>query len=145
MFSTLLKSIAFTLLIAFTAHADIEGPALVDNRIKLNLSPDERAEFLAEMQKMLGSVQGIMQGIGDSDRDLIAGAARLSGNRMARATPNAVRTKLPQSFKEIGGPTHMMFEELAVRAETDDMDMLARDAGKLMNQCMTCHATFRVQ
>ncbi|BCB26856.1 hypothetical protein SKTS_17420 [Sulfurimicrobium lacus] len=94
---------------------------------------------------MLASVQGIMQGIGESDRGRIAESARLSGNRMARATPNTVRARLPQSFKDIGGPTHMMFEELAVRAETDEMDMIARDAGKLMNQCMTCHATFRVQ
>jgi cytochrome c556 len=37
----------------------------------------------------------------------------------------------------------MMFEELAVRAETDDMDSLARDTANLMNQCMACHAMFR--
>lgn len=142
MIGTLLKSVAFVLLITLSARAE---PVHVDNRIKLNLSPDERTEFLSEMRDMLGSVQGIMQGLGASDRDGIAAAARRSGNRMARATPNAVRVKLPQSFKDIGGPTHMMFEELAVRAETDDMDMLARDAGNLMNQCMTCHASFRVQ
>lgn len=146
MLRTMLMRLTLILLIAFPVHAErINEPALVDNRIKLDLSPAERAEFLAEMQKMLGSVQGILQGIGESDRDLIAGAARLSGNRMARATPNAVRAKLPQSFKDIGGPTHLMFEELAVRAETDDMDMLARETGKLMNQCMSCHATFRAQ
>lgn len=143
MFRTLLKSVAFTLLIALPAHA--EGAVHGDNRINLKLTADERAEFLAEMRQMLASVQGIMQGIGESDRNRIAESARLSGNRMARATPNTVRAKLPQSFKEIGGSTHMMFEELAVRAETDDMDMLARETGKLMSQCMTCHATFRVQ
>lgn len=143
MFRTLLKSVAFTLLIALPAHAEVTVHG--DNRINLKLTADERAEFLAEMRQMLASVQGIMQGIGESDRNRIAESARLSGNRMARATPNTVRAKLPQSFKEIGGPTHMMFEELAVRAETDDMEMLARDTGKLMNQCMTCHATFRVQ
>jgi len=38
----------------------------------------------------------------------------------------------------------MMFEELAIHAETDEMDMLARPAGELMNQCMACHTTFRV-
>lgn len=146
MVKILLKSAALMLLIVFSAHAEhAERPMHVDNRTKLMLTADERAEFLAEMRQMLASVQGIMQGIGESDRDRIAGAARLSGNRMSRATPDAVRAKLPQSFKEIGGPTHMMFEELAIRAETDDMDMLARDTGKLMNQCMTCHATFRVQ
>lgn len=131
MLMTLLKSVAFSLLIALPAHAqNATDQVSVDNRSKLNLTPRERAEFLAEMRQMLGSIQGIMQGIGDADRNRIADAAR---------------AKLPHSFKKIGGPTHMMFEELAIRAETDDMDMLSRDAGKLMNQCMTCHAMFRVR
>jgi len=124
-------------------HAD--GSGMADTRINLKLTPEERVEFLAEMRQMLGSIQGVMQGIGDTDRERIASAARQSGNRMARATPASVRAKLPQSFRDLGGPTHMMFEELAVRAETDDMDSLARDTANLMNQCMACHATFRVQ
>jgi hypothetical protein len=64
---------------------------------------------------------------------------------MARATPESIRRKLPQSFKEIGGPTHMMFEELVVRAETDEMDTLAILTGKIMQQCMACHEIFTVQ
>ncbi len=144
MLRILLTSTAFSLLIALPAQAG-HGPAPADSRINLNLTPSEQAEFLAEMRQMLASIQGVMQGIGESDRNGIAEAARLAGNRMARATPPSVRAKLPQSFRDIGGPTHMMFEELAVRAETDDMDMLARDAGKLMNQCLACHATFRAR
>jgi hypothetical protein len=93
---------------------------------------------------MLLSIQQILEGIGASDRDKIAKAAKLSGNRMARATPASVRAKVPPSFQEIGGPTHMMFEELAMRADSDEMDMLASDTGKLMNQCIACHAKFRV-
>lgn len=126
-----------------SAHADSSGAA--DTRVNLKLTPQERVEFLAEMRQMLGSIQGVMQGIGNADRERIAAAARQSGNRMARATPASVRAKLPQSFRDIGGPTHMMFEELAVRAETDEMDSLARDTANLINQCMACHATFRVQ
>jgi hypothetical protein len=146
MFRTLLKIITLSLLVALPAHAEhATDQAPVDNRINLNLTAGERAVFLAEMRQMLGSIQGVVQGIGGSDRNRIAESARLSGNRMARATPVTVRAKLPQSFRDIGGPTHMMFEELAIRAETDDMDMLARDAGKLMNQCMICHAKFRVR
>lgn len=125
------------------AHADGSWPA--DARINLNLTPEESAAFLADMRNMLASIQGVMQGIGESDRVRIAAAARQSGNRMARATPASIRAKMPQSFRDIGGPTHMMFEELAVRGETDEMDSLARDAAKLMNQCMACHAAFRVQ
>jgi len=144
MFRNLLTTTAFILLIALSAHTTYAGEQVSDNRIKLVMTSAERAEFLAEMRKMLGSVQAIMQGIGDENREQIAAAARLSGNTMARATPDNVRNRLPVAFKEMGGPTHMMFEELAIRAETDEMDMLARDTGKLMNQCMACHAMFRV-
>lgn len=111
----------------------------------LGLTPEERVEFLAEMRQMLASVQGILQGIGTEDRNRIAAAARLSGNRMARATPDSVREKLPQSFRDIGGPTHLLFEELAVRAETDEMDSLARFTAELINQRVACHAAFRVR
>jgi cytochrome c556 len=38
----------------------------------------------------------------------------------------------------------MMFEELVIRAETDDMETLAEFTGELMQQCLTCHAQFRV-
>ena len=125
-----------------TAAASGDQPA--DSRVDLKLTPEERAVFLADMRNMLASIQGIMQGIGDADRERIAAAARQSGNRMARATPASIRAKTTQAFRDIGGPTHMMFEELAVRAETDDMDSLARDTANLMNQCMACHAMFRV-
>jgi hypothetical protein len=119
------------------------APSDPDARIHLGLTLEERSEFLAEMRVMLSSIQGILQGIGEDDRDRIAGAARQSGNRMARATPEAVRAKLPQAFRDLGGPTHMMFEELAIRAETDDLDTLAGYAAVILNQCLACHAMFR--
>jgi len=115
-----------------------------DKRIDLGLTPAEKVEFLREMRQMLASIQGIMAGLGDENREQIIESARSSGNNMARATPDSIRKKLPQSFKEIGGPTHMMFEELVIRAETDDMDMLASFTSKLMEQCITCHAMFKV-
>ena len=114
-----------------------------DQRISLGLSATEKAEFLREMRQMLASIQGILSGIGEENPHLIAESARSSGNRMARATPDSVRQKLPQSFKDIGGPTHMMFEELAIRAETDDMDMMSSFTGELMQQCLSCHATYK--
>jgi hypothetical protein len=126
------------------ANAAYAPPLTLDNRIDLGLTPDEQTEFLAEMRVMLASIQGILQGIGENDREHIAEAARRSGNRMARATPESVRAKLPQAFRDLGGPTHMLFEELAVRAETDDMDSLASATAVIMNQCLACHATFRV-
>lgn len=116
-----------------------------DTRISLGLTDAEKTQFLGEMQQMLASVQGIITGIGTDDRDLIIRSARYSGNRMARNTPASIREKLPKSFKDLGGPTHLMFEELVIRAETDDMDTLAEFTGELMQQCLACHAQFRAE
>lgn len=137
---TLLLPFALTVF-SLSVHAgDSETP---DNRINLGFTESEKAEFLSEMRQMLGSIQGVIAGIGEGDRKLIIKSARYSGNRMARATPESIKKKTPQSFKEIGGPTHMMFEELVVRAETDDMDTLASFAGELMKQCLACHTMFK--
>lgn len=115
-----------------------------DQRTCLGLTVSEKAAFLGEMRQMLASIQGIMAGIGTRDRALIIQSARYSGNRMARETPASIKQKTPLSFKEIGGPTHMLFEEIVVRAVDDDMDMLAKLTGNLMKNCLACHAVFRV-
>ncbi len=114
-----------------------------DQRSSLGLSDSEKAQFLSEMRRMLSSIQGIVAGIGDNNREMIIQSARYSGNRMARATPESVKAKLPQAFKDIGGPTHLMFEELVIRAETDDMTTLTQFTGVLLKQCQTCHALFK--
>ena len=117
--------------------------AKLDTRVNLGFTPSEKAVFLAEMRQMLVSIQGVIAGIGSDDPEQIMKAARYSGNRMARATPKSIKKKTPLAFKQIGGPTHMMFEELVIRAETDDMDILAEFTGELMKQCIACHALFK--
>lgn len=122
----------------------LQAAEVIDPRKSLGLNPAEKAEFLAEMQQMLGSIQGVIHGIALDDRDMIIKAAQYSGNRMARATPDSVRAKLDDEFKSIGGPTHLMFEELIIRAETDPTDELLLFTAKIMNNCMSCHAKYKV-
>jgi hypothetical protein len=125
------------LLFSLSAHA-------ADNRISLGLTSEEKAEFLNEMQQMLGSIQGVVQGLALDDREMVIQAAKYSGNRMARATPDSVRNKLPEDFKALGGPTHLMFEELVIRAESDPTEDLLLFTAKIMNNCMACHAKYKV-
>ena len=134
-----------TLLLANVTLPIASEPAGPDSRISLGLTDAEKSEFLSEMRKMLVSVQGIIAGIGESDRELIIRSARYSGNRMARETPESIKKKTPIAFKEIGGPTHMMFEELVIRAETDDMESLTSFTAELMRQCTSCHEIFKAQ
>lgn len=115
-----------------------------DSRVNLGFTPEEKAAFLADMRVMLGSIQGILRGISEEDREAIAEAARVSGNRMARSTPAPIREKTPPEFKAIGGPMHLAFEEIVIRSETDPLEDITTMTAKAMNQCMTCHAQFRV-
>ncbi|WP_322521443.1 hypothetical protein SR882_00710 [Guyparkeria halophila] len=119
-------------------------PGVPDPRQNLGFTAGEKAVFLADMRQMLGSVQQIMQGIADDDREKIIAAAQRSGNRMARNTPASIREKTPPAFKAIGGPMHMAFEEIAIRAETDPLEDITAMTAEAMNQCMACHARFRV-
>ena len=136
------------LLLSFTLNAfsfstwavDNESP---DSRVSLGFTQAEKVVFLSEMRRMLSSIQGVIAGIGEANREQIIKSARYSGNRMARETPESIKKKTPASFKEIGGSTHMMFEELVIRAETDDMDLLASFTGELMAQCLACHERFK--
>ncbi len=115
-----------------------------DQRISLKLTKNEKVVFLSEMRQMLVSIQGIISGIGENNPEKIIKSARYSGNRMARATPESIKSKIPKSFQEIGGPTHMMFEELVIRAETDDMETLTLFTSEIMQQCIACHEMFKV-
>jgi len=130
-------------LTSLTSWAADLKPVSPDQRINLGLTEAEKANFLSEMRQMLTSIQGIVAGIAKEDSDQIIKFARYSGNRMARATPLSVKAKTPKAFKEIGAPTHMMFEELVIRAETDDMQTLTELTGRIMQQCLACHEMFK--
>ena len=120
------------------------APAQIDARENLGFTDAEKVEFLSEMRQMLVSIQGVISGIAEENPAKIIQAAKYSGNRMARNTPMSIKRKTSASFKQIGGPTHMMFEELAIRAETDDMQTLTEFTGELMQQCVACHAIYKV-
>ncbi|MFW6020962.1 MAG: hypothetical protein ACOCPR_02610 [Guyparkeria sp.] len=137
-------SITFASLMSQGLMADEPAASGGDSRVDLGFTPEEKATFLADMRLMLGSVQGILRGISEEDREAIAQAAKVSGNRMARETPASIRDKTPPEFKAIGGPMHMTFEEIAIRAETDPLEDITAMTAEAMNQCMACHAKFRV-
>jgi len=136
----MIKKILFSILLFGLSHS-VSFSA--DTRISLDLTADEKAGFLSEMRQMLASIQGIISGIAEENPDKIINAAKYSGNSMARSTPISIKKKTPLEFKEIGAPTHMMFEELVIRAETDDMQTLTEFTGQIMQQCLACHEMYR--
>ena len=141
--STVFVLFCFIFMTTEISWAESKEIQVNDQRTSLRLTKAEKIEFLSEMRQMLTSIQGIIFGIGENNPEKIIKSARYSGNRMARATPESIKLKTLKSFQEIGGPTHMMFEELVIRAETDDMETLILFTGEIMQQCIACHELFK--
>jgi cytochrome c556 len=117
-----------------------------DGRRAILLSPAERDLVLGEMRTMLGSVQGIVQGVHANDLKKVASAARASGMAAAVDLDPGLMAKLPLEFKQLGMSVHHGFDDLATAV---DMGATANDAlARLEIQlvtCVACHASFRIE
>lgn len=127
----------------FVAGNTVPSP---DGRQAIVLNADERNLILAEMRTMLGSVQGVVDGIANKDMKRVAQAARLSGSAAAAQVPAGLMSKLPLGFKQLGHTAHQGFDEIVVGAESGEPeDMLLARLGERLNNCVACHATYRLE
>jgi len=127
----------------FVSGRTVSAP---DGREAIVLSADEKNLILAEMRTMLGSVQGVVDGIANKDMQRVAQAARQSGSAAAAQVPAGLMGKLPLGFKQLGHGAHQGFDEIVVGAESDEPEelLLAR-LGKRLKNCVACHATYRLE
>jgi len=105
----------------------------------------ERDLVLGEMRTMLGSVQGIVQGVHANDLKKVTSAARASAWPRRFDVHPALMAKLPLEFKQLGMSVHHGFDDLAdaVDKGATANDALARLEVQLVT-CVACHASFRV-
>lgn len=115
-----------------------------DGRTEILLNDVERNLVLAEMRAFLNSVQQINQGISEDNMALVIESARKSGKAAQTGMPGTLVGKLPLQFKKLGGDTHEKFDELAMDAEDlGDRDHALEQLSTLMQNCVSCHATYR--
>lgn len=115
-----------------------------DGRQSIHLSKSERDIVLTEMRAFLNSVQKITEGISNNDFKKVAEYARKSGTAAQADVPGTLIGKLPLAFKQLGFDTHRKFEQLAL--DTDDLgdgEHALTQLSNLMENCITCHATYR--
>lgn len=117
-----------------------------DGRRAIALAPAERDLVLGEMRAMLGSVQGVVDGLQAHDAKQVAAAARASGMSAAVDLSPALMAKLPLEFKTLGLNTHRGFDELAQVAEKGASgDDLLKKLGTQLAACVGCHAGYRLE
>jgi hypothetical protein len=116
-----------------------------DGRSSIHLNADERDLVLTEMRAFLNSVQKITQGISEDDMPLVAEYARLVGKAAQGEVPGTLVGKLPLAFKKMGFDTHTKFDQLAMDADDlGDSNYALVQLSGLMQNCVTCHASYRI-
>jgi len=116
-----------------------------DGRTEILLNDSERNLVLAEMRTFLASVQQINQGIAEDNMALVAEQARKSGKAAQTGMPGTLVGKLPLQFKKLGGDTHAKFDQLAMDTEDmGDKNQALEQLSALMQNCVSCHATYRI-
>ncbi len=77
--------------------------------------------------------------------ELVTEHARKSGKAAQTGMPGTLVGKLPLKFKKLGGDTHAKFDQLAMDADAlGDRDHVLEQLSTLMKNCVTCHATYRI-
>ncbi len=125
----------------------IAGETIVaeDGRQSLMLEVGERNLVLAEMRMFLSAAQQIIQAANEGDAEAVAKAAREVGRAAQQAVPGSLMKKLPLEFKKLGFDTHGKFDQLAMDAEEfGDTAVSLKQLGVLMQNCVACHAGYRV-
>lgn len=119
------------------------GEAPAREVLKLNSAQAEHVR--SEMRGFLVSLQGIQEGLAREDFEAVARMARLSGRAAPLAAPPGLGQALPGTFRELGGATHMAFDQLAMDAlEVGDVQLSLEQLGSLMQNCIQCHARYRL-
>ena len=117
-----------------------------DNRLAIQLTAGEKDLVLAEMRAFLASVQQITHGVSSKDMQLIAASARTVGRAAQQGVPGSLMGKLPLEFKQLGRNTHEQFDLLALDAEQlEDAEHSLSQLGALMQNCVACHAAYRLE
>ena len=116
-----------------------------DGRQALLLEPGERDLVLAEMRAFLEAVQSITAAVGKKDSAKVAVEARKVGAAAQQAVPGSLVGKLPLTFKKLGFDTHKKFDMLALDAdELEDTEHSLQQLSELMQNCVACHAAYRI-
>ncbi|HET7806401.1 MAG TPA: hypothetical protein VFL53_19350 [Pseudolabrys sp.] len=121
--------------------------ATTDLRSQIALTDSEIAFIRHEMRGLLESIRDILDAAQTGDHARIAAAARRSGMNGPEAAhiPKSLASKLPPEFKKLGLATHRGFDQIALDAEQiGAADLTVKELGHLMENCVACHATWRL-
>ena len=124
----------------------LSNNAYADDRTVLLVNAEQRDFLLTEMRQMLLSSQQILEGIVNDDMEMVEQAARTSGMKMGRSTPDSIRQLLPDGFKALGPLSHRGFEKIANEADGfGDKETILKLLSEAQKSCVACHQTYQLR
>ena len=116
-----------------------------DGRTAILLSRGERNLVLSEMRAFLDSVQGITEAVVNGDMKMAAESATRVGRVDLDDLPASLLRKLPLEVKRLGLSTHLAFHDLAAEIGNGlGGDRVMARMAEILNNCVTCHAGYRI-
>ena len=148
--------LAFALSTGFLLEASAQNKAApdkaaseyaVNKRLAIQVSAEEHAHVLTEMNGFLTSLHTINTALSGQDFELIAKtAAALAPNQGEKpAVELSFEAKAPPEWRVFASPMRKAFAEIAKAAKVDpSVERVVAQLGKVTQNCVACHATFKI-
>ncbi len=144
--STLTRWVATALTVVFVCSSQAwaqssDGPTV-------ELSPELRAAFIAEMQHLDLGLQRVVSAVARADWAAVErDAGEIKGSfileqRLSADQRGELHRVLPESFLALDREFHAQSQRLASAAKSADAELAAFYTYKLTEACVGCHATY---
>lgn len=132
------------LLMSWSAYAGSLGPSGA-----VEMSPELRQLFQAEMRELLKGTRLIAESLPVANWDAIGTSAATMRDSYVLAkkltgAQEAELSKLPEQFKALDEAFHLRADRLVAAAKARDGEGVAFQLSRLLETCVSCHATYAV-
>lgn len=143
-------SVAIYAPIASSQHEE-HGAGQLDNRLLVKFPDQMRVHTISNMRDHLLALQEIDVALSKNDFESAATVAEQRLGMSSLETHGAAHMApfMPQAMQEIGTRMHRAASRFAIEAQSAGVSNDVRPAlgalGDVMQQCVACHSTFRLQ
>ncbi|MBI3561685.1 MAG: cytochrome c [Gammaproteobacteria bacterium] len=117
-----------------------------DTRVVADFPEPIKQAMLQRMRRNLTDIQRIQAALGEGNFDQAAEVAEFSLGVSSLGPHNARQAPyMPSAMKELGMTMHKASSQLALVAQTGDMQESVRELAKVTGYCVACHASYRAK
>lgn len=116
-----------------------------DNRIPIQVTPEQRNQVLYEMREFLHSLFNMHNALANKDMNAVAVSTTPLAGLLERL-PGDVKAKIPEEFSQMAIGMNELMKTMARDARKKrDMSVTQSQMAELMSYCSGCHDTYRFE